>query len=167
VRDYRELRRRTGYMPGRFSLYGELTVEENLRFFATLFGTTIERNRHLVDDIYRQIEPFRTRRASKLSGGMKQKLALCCALIHRPEVMFLDEPTTGVDPLSRGELWDMLRRLSTEGITIVASTPYMNEAAMCDRVAIMRDGTIAREVAPADIRNAYPEAFGTINPTRP
>ncbi|MDR1671765.1 MAG: ABC transporter ATP-binding protein [Alistipes sp.] len=159
VRDYRQVRRRIGYMPGRFSLYGELTVEENLRFFATLFGTTVAANRHLVDDIYRQIEPFATRRAGKLSGGMKQKLALCCALIHRPEVLFLDEPTTGVDPLSRGELWDMLGRLSDQGITIVASTPYMNEAERCSRIAIVRDGTIAREVGSNEIRKAYIEAF--------
>ncbi len=161
ARDYREIRRRIGYMPGRFSLYGDLTVEENLAFFATLFGTTIDANRHLVDDIYRQIEPFRTRPAGKLSGGMKQKLALCCALIHRPSVLLLDEPTTGVDPLSRSELWEMLGRLRSEGITIVASTPYMDEAALCDRVGIIRDGALAGEVAPGEIRSAYPEAFTT------
>jgi ABC-type multidrug transport system ATPase subunit len=160
VTDFRALRQRIGYMPGRFSLYSDLTVEENLQFFAALFGTTVAANRHLVDKIYQQIEPFRTRRAGKLSGGMKQKLALCCALIHRPEVLFLDEPTTGVDPLSRGELWEMLRHIAAQGITIVASTPYMDEAALCDRVAIVRDGTITREVAPTEIRNAYPEAFG-------
>jgi ABC-type multidrug transport system ATPase subunit len=159
VRDYRKIRRRIGYMPGRFSLYADMTVEENLSFFATLFGTTVAANRYLVDDIYRQIEPFRKRPAGKLSGGMKQKLALCCALIHRPSVLFLDEPTTGVDPLSRAELWDMLARLRGEGITILASTPYMNEAALCDRVGIMRDGTLAREVGPREIESAYPEAF--------
>ena len=161
VGDYRQIRRRIGYMPGRFSLYGDLSVEENLGFFATLFGTTVEENRHLVDDIYRQIEPFRKRPAGKLSGGMKQKLALCCALIHRPSVLLLDEPTTGVDPLSRSELWEMLGRLRSEGITIVASTPYMDEAALCDRVGIIRDGALAGEVAPGEIRNAYPEAFTT------
>jgi ABC-type multidrug transport system ATPase subunit len=163
VRDYRMIRRRTGYMPGRFSLYADMTVEENLAFFATLFGTTVAANRYLVDDIYRQIEPFRKRPAGKLSGGMKQKLALCCALIHRPDVLFLDEPTTGVDPLSRAELWDMLARLRGEGITILASTPYMNEAALCDRVGIMRDGVLAREVEPHRIESAYPEAFEKLN----
>lgn len=162
VRDYREIRRRTGYMPGRFSLYQDLTVEENLEFFATLFGTAVAANRRLVDDIYRQIEPFRTRRAGKLSGGMKQKLALCCALIHSPSVLFLDEPTTGVDPVSRREFWDMLRRLSDTGITILASTPYMDEAARCDRVAIMKEGEFAGVVAPGEIRDAYPEAFGGV-----
>jgi ABC-2 type transport system ATP-binding protein len=162
VRDFRAIRRRIGYMPGRFSLYGDLTVEENLRFFAALFNTTVEANRHLVDDIYRQIEPFRTRRAGKLSGGMKQKLALSCALIHRPEVLFLDEPTTGVDPVSRKEFWEMLRRLKMQGITILASTPYMDEAAKCDRVAIMREGVITGEVAPDRIREAYPEAFSQL-----
>jgi ABC-type multidrug transport system ATPase subunit len=166
VRDYREIRRRIGYMPGRFSLYGDMTVEENLAFFATLFGTTVAENRHLVDDIYRQIEPFRTRRAGKLSGGMKQKLALCCALIHRPDVLLLDEPTTGVDPVSRGELWDMLGRLRGQGITILASTPYMNEAALCDRIAIVKEGALAMEVAPDEIRDAYPEAFGGIKSLR-
>jgi ABC-type multidrug transport system ATPase subunit len=162
ARDYREIRRRLGYMPGRFSLYSDMTVEENLAFFATLFGTTVAENRHLVDDIYRQIEPFRKRPAGKLSGGMKQKLALCCALIHRPSVLLLDEPTTGVDPLSRGELWEMLGRLRDQGITIVASTPYMDEAALCDRVAIVKDGDLAMEVGPGEIRVAYPEAFGEL-----
>jgi ABC-type multidrug transport system ATPase subunit len=162
VRDYRAIRRRIGYMPGRFSLYADMTVEENLIFFATLFGTSVAANRHLVEDIYRQIEPFRTRPAGKLSGGMKQKLALCCALIHKPSVLMLDEPTTGVDPLSRGELWDMLGRLREQGITILASTPYMNEAALCDRIAIVKDGALAREVGPDEIRNAYPEAFGKL-----
>ena len=166
VRDYREIRRRIGYMPGRFSLYKDLTVEENLNFFATLFGTTVSENRHLVEDIYRQIEPFRTRRAGKLSGGMKQKLALCCALIHKPSVLFLDEPTTGVDPVSRKEFWEMLRRLREQDITILASTPYMDEAARCDRVAIMRDGTITSEVLSDRIHDAYPEAFGGIKSTR-
>ena len=167
VSDHREIRRRIGYMPGRFSLYQDLTVEENLRFFATLFGTTVEANYHLVEDIYRQIEPFRTRRAGKLSGGMKQKLALCCALIHKPSVLFLDEPTTGVDPVSRREFWRMLRRLCDGGITILVSTPYMDEAARCDRVAIIRQGTFAAVVGPGEIKNAYPEAFGGIQSTRP
>jgi ABC-type multidrug transport system ATPase subunit len=166
VRDYREIRRRIGYMPGRFSLYGDLTVEENLNFFATIFGTTIEANYHLIKDIYSQIEPFKTRRAGKLSGGMKQKLALSCALIHKPGVLFLDEPTTGVDPVSRKEFWEMLRRLREQGITILVSTPYMDEAARCDRVAIIKEGSFAGVVAPDEIKNAYPEAFGGIKSTR-
>ncbi len=166
VRDYREIRRRTGYMPGRFSLYQDLTVEENLNFFATLFGTTIEANYHLIEPVYKQIEPFKTRRAGKLSGGMKQKLALSCALIHKPSVLFLDEPTTGVDPVSRKEFWDMLRRLREQGITILVSTPYMDEAARCDRVAIMKGGTIASEVSPDRIHDAYPEAFGGLQRPR-
>jgi ABC-type multidrug transport system ATPase subunit len=140
VRDWREIRTRVGYMPGRFSLYQDLSVEENLRFFATVFRTTVEANYELIRDIYVQIEPFRKRRAGKLSGGMKQKLALCCALIHRPEVLLLDEPTTGVDPVSRLEFWEMLGRLKRQGITILVSTPYMDEASRCDRIALMREG---------------------------
>ncbi len=166
VRDYREIRRRIGYMPGRFSLYQDLTVEENLNFFATLFSTTIEDNYHLIEDIYKQIEPFKNRRAGKLSGGMKQKLALSCALIHKPSVLFLDEPTTGVDPVSRKEFWEMLRRLREQGITILVSTPYMDEAAKCDRVAIIKEGAFAGVVAPNEIANAYPEAFGGIKSVR-
>ena len=141
-RQYKEIRRRVGYMPGRFSLYPDLTVEENLQFFATVFGTSIRENYDLVRDIYSQIEPFRTRRAGALSGGMKQKLALSCALIHKPEVLFLDEPTTGVDPVSRRELWDMLRRLKEQGITIVVSTPIVNEARQCDRIAFLNRGQV-------------------------
>ena len=141
-RQYKEIRRRVGYMPGRFSLYQDLTVEENLQFFATVFGTTIRENYELVRDIYSQIEPFRTRRAGALSGGMKQKLALSCALIHKPEVLFLDEPTTGVDPVSRRELWDMLRRLREQGITIVVSTPIVDEARQCDRIAFISEGQV-------------------------
>jgi ABC-type multidrug transport system ATPase subunit len=142
VRDYKQIRNRVGYMPGRFSLYQDLTVEENLTFFATVFGTTIEENYHLIKDIYQQIEPFKNRRAGKLSGGMKQKLALSCALIHKPSVLFLDEPTTGVDPVSRKEFWEMLKRLKQQGITILVSTPYMDEAAMCDRIAFIQNGKI-------------------------
>lgn len=141
-RQYKEIRRRVGYMPGRFSLYLDLTVEENLQFFATVFGTSIRENYDLVRDIYSQIEPFRTRRAGALSGGMKQKLALSCALIHKPEVLFLDEPTTGVDPVSRRELWDMLRRLKEQGITIVVSTPIVDEARQCDRIAFLNRGQV-------------------------
>lgn len=141
-RQYKEIRRRVDYMPGRFSLYPDLTVEENLQFFATVFGTSIRENYDLVRDIYSQIEPFRTRRAGALSGGMKQKLALSCALIHKPEVLFLDEPTTGVDPVSRRELWDMLRRLKEQGITIVVSTPIVDEARQCDRIAFLNRGQV-------------------------
>lgn len=140
VDGYKEIRRRVGYMPGRFSLYQDMSVEENLSFFASVFGTTIEENYHLVADIYRQIEPFKRRRAGKLSGGMKQKLALCCALIHKPEVLFLDEPTTGVDPVSRKEFWGMLQRLKNDGLTMVVSTPYMDEARLCDNIALIKDG---------------------------
>jgi ABC-2 type transport system ATP-binding protein len=142
VKDFKEIRKRVGYMPGRFSLYQDLTVEENLSFFATVFGTTIEENYDLIKDIYSQIEPFKDRMAGKLSGGMKQKLALSCALIHRPSVLFLDEPTTGVDAVSRKEFWDMLKGLKKQGITILVSTPYMDEAGLCDRVALMQLGKI-------------------------
>ena len=142
VKNYKAIRQRVGYMPGRFSLYQDLTVEENLSFFATIFNTSIVENYDLIKDIYVQIEPFKTRPAGKLSGGMKQKLALCCALIHAPSVLFLDEPTTGVDAVSRREFWDMLNRLKIKGITIIVSTPYMDEAALCDRVALMQNGKI-------------------------
>lgn len=155
VRNLKEIRRRVGYMPGRFSLYQDLTVEENLDFFATVFNTTVKENYDLVRDIYVQIEPFRRRRAGKLSGGMKQKLALCCALIHRPEVLFLDEPTTGVDPVSREEFWDMLDRLKRQGITILVSTPYMDEASRCDRIALVRSGECLSVDTPAGIRDSY------------
>ena len=145
VKDYKHIRQIIGYMPGKFSLYQDLTVEENLTFFATVFHTTIEENYHLIEDIYKQIEPFKDRRAGKLSGGMKQKLALSCALIHKPTVLFLDEPTTGVDPVSRKEFWEMLMKLKTEGITIIVSTPYMDEATLCDRIALIQDGGHARK----------------------
>ncbi|HOW30410.1 MAG TPA: ABC transporter ATP-binding protein [Bacteroidales bacterium] len=151
VKDYKEIRKRVGYMPGRFSLYQDLTVEENLQFFASVFHTTIEENYDLVKDIYSQIEPFKTRRAGKLSGGMKQKLALSCALIHKPAILFLDEPTTGVDPVSRKELWEMLKRLKNQGITILVSTPYMDEAALCDRIALIKDGRFLSIDTPANI----------------
>lgn len=142
VNDYLSIRSRVGYMPGRFSLYPDLTVRENLEFFAALFGVTVEESYDLVAPIYRQIEPFRTRRAGKLSGGMKQKLALSCALIHRPSVLFLDEPTTGVDAVSRSEFWDMLASLKQKGITMLVSTPYMDEASRCDRIALCNEGRI-------------------------
>ena len=157
VRDYRAIRRRIGYMPGRFSLYQDLTVEENLQFFATVFGTTIRENYHLIADIYRQIEPFKHRLAGKLSGGMKQKLALSCALIHKPEVLFLDEPTTGVDPVSRKEFWGMLLRLKAQGITILVSTPYMDEANLCDRIALIQGGRFLEVDTPQGIVERYPD----------
>lgn len=156
VKDYRQIRKQVGYMPGKFSLYPDLTVEENLNFFATVFGTTIEQNYELVKDIYVQIEPFKDRRAGKLSGGMKQKLALCCALIHKPSVLFLDEPTTGVDPVSRKEFWGMLRRLKQQNITIVVSTPYMDEASLCDRIALVQTGKVLSLDTPENIIKAYP-----------
>ncbi|AYQ31590.1 ABC transporter ATP-binding protein [Runella sp. SP2] len=142
VNDLWKIRQIVGYMPGKFSLYQDLSIEENLHFFATVFNTTVAQNYHLIEDIYAQIEPFKNRLAGKLSGGMKQKLALCCALIHEPKVMFLDEPTTGVDPVSRKEFWDMLDRLKERGITIVVSTPYMDEASRCDRIALIQKGKI-------------------------
>ena len=142
VGQYKEIRKRVGYMPGRFSLYPDLSVEENLEFFAALFGVGVKDNYDLIAPIYTQIEPFRKRRAGKLSGGMKQKLALCCALIHRPSVLFLDEPTTGVDAVSRSEFWDMLSELKSKGISILVSTPYMDEACRCDRIALCNNGKI-------------------------
>lgn len=142
VKDYLNIRSQVGYMPGHFSLYPDLTVEENLEFFAALFGVTFKESYDLIAPIYRQIEPFRKRRAGKLSGGMKQKLALSCALIHRPDVLFLDEPTTGVDAVSRREFWDMLSQLKTQRITILVSTPYMDEASRCDRIALCNEGHI-------------------------
>ena len=151
VRDYKQIRNCVGYMPGRFSLYQDLTVQENLEFFATVFGTTIEQNYSLIKDIYEQIKPFSNRRAGKLSGGMKQKLALCCALIHKPEVLFLDEPTTGVDVVSRKEFWQMLAKLKAQGITILVSTPYMDEASLCDRIALMQAGKILSTSTPEQI----------------
>ena len=157
VKDYKEIRNHVGYMPGRFSLYQDLTVEENLEFFATIFGTTIEENYDLIKDIYIQIEPFKDRRAGKLSGGMKQKLALSCALIHKPKVLFLDEPTTGVDPVSRKEFWEMLKRLQQKGITILVSTPYMDEAALCDRIALIQDAKILEIDTPEAIVSHFPK----------
>ena len=155
VTDYKAIRNSVGYMPGKFSLYQDLTVEENLTFFATIFGTTIEENYDLIEDIYVQIEPFKKRRAGALSGGMKQKLALCCALIHAPKVLFLDEPTTGVDPVSRKEFWQMLKRLQQKGITILVSTPYMDEAALCDRIALIQNGKVLKIDSPQAITAKY------------
>ncbi len=162
VKEYKSIRKRIGYMPGKFSLYPDLTVEENLSFFATIFGTTIEANYALIKDIYQQIAPFKTRRAGNLSGGMKQKLALSCALIHRPSVLLLDEPTTGVDAVSRKEFWQMLKQLQQEGITILVSTPYMDEAAMCDRVALIQNGKIMRTDTPENIVAGFGESLWSI-----
>jgi len=155
VKDFKAIRQRVGYMPGRFSLYQDLTIEENLEFFATIFNTTVEENYDLIKDIYVQIEPFKTRRAGKLSGGMKQKLALSCALIHKPSVLFLDEPTTGVDAVSRKEFWEMLRSLKEQGITILVSTPYMDEASLCDRVALIQNGEILSVDSPEGVIDAF------------
>ncbi len=151
ITDYKEIRKIVGYMPGRFSLYQDLSVEENLEFFASLFGGTVEENYELIAPIYSQIEPFKTRKAGKLSGGMKQKLALSCALVHKPKVLFLDEPTTGVDAVSRSEFWDMLAELKKYGISILVSTPYMDEAGRCDRIALIHEGKILRIDTPENI----------------
>ncbi len=156
VKDYRQIRNSIGYMPGRFSLYQDLTVKENLSFFATLFGTTIEENYDLIKDIYDQIKPFNDRRAGNLSGGMKQKLALSCALVHKPRILFLDEPTTGVDAVSRREFWEMLRNLKKQGITILVSTPYMDEAMLCERIALIQKGRIMGVDTPGNILKGYP-----------
>ena len=170
VRDLWDLRRRIGYMPGKFSLYPDLSVEENVRFFASVFGTTLEREYDQIAPIYKQLEPFKGRRSAALSGGMKQKLALCCALVHRPEILFLDEPTTGVDAVSRRESWDLLARIKTN-LTIVVSTPYMDEANRCDRVALMQRGKILAVDTPAAITKSFdrpllaiktPERFRTL-----
>lgn len=162
VQEYKEIRKKVGYMPGRFSLYQDLTVEENLKVFASIFNTTIEENYHLIKDIYQQIEPFKNRRAGALSGGMKQKLALSCTLIHEPVVLFLDEPTTGVDPVSRKELWAMLKKLKKEGITILVSTPYMDEASMCDRIALIQDGAFMKIDTPSTIVNDYDQVLWAV-----
>lgn len=155
VKDYKSIRKIVGYMPGRFSLYQDLTVEENLQFFASIFRTDIQQNYDLIKDIYDQLQPFRTRKAGQLSGGMKQKLALSCALIHRPSVLFLDEPTTGVDAVSRKEFWEMLHRLKQQGIAILVSTPYMDEAGLCDRVALLQKGKILSIDTPEGIRRQF------------
>ena len=155
IKDYKQIRNMVGYMPGRFSLYQDLTIEENLNFFATVFKTTVAENYELIKDIYSQIEPFKKRLAGKLSGGMKQKLALSCALIHKPEILVLDEPTTGVDAVSRKEFWDMLKKLQSTGITILVSTPYMDEANLCNRVALMQKGEILTINTPAGLIDNY------------
>ncbi len=154
---FRDIRKLIGYMPGRFSLYGDLSVEENLNFFASIFKVSPVENYHLIKDIFKQLEPFRSRKAAALSGGMKQKLALSCALIHKPSVLFLDEPTTGVDPVSRREFWQMLDRLKSYGITIIVSTAYMDEALLCDRIALMRSGSLLGVDSPAGMVSSYKE----------
>jgi len=163
VRDYKIIRSSIGYMPGKFSLYEDLSVEENLGLFASIFGTTIEENYHLVKDIYQQIEPFKTRKAGKLSGGMKQKLALSCAMIHAPELIFLDEPTTGVDPVSRKEFWQMLARLKENGISILVSTPYMDEASLCDEVGLIQNGALMDIDKPSNIIQKFDKKLWAIS----
>jgi ABC-2 type transport system ATP-binding protein len=162
ITHYKELRKNIGYMPGRFSLYQDLSVEENLNFYATVFGTTVEENYDLISDIYSHIEPFKKRLAGKLSGGMKQKLALSCALIHKPRLLILDEPTTGVDAVSRMEFWDMLEKLRKHNITILVSTPYMDEAMRCDRVALIQDGKILAVDSPLKIREGFSRKMFTV-----
>ena len=164
VKDYKAIRNRVGYMPGKFSLYQDLSVQENLEFFASIFNTSIQQNYDLVKEIYVQIEPFKSRRAGQLSGGMKQKLALCCALIHKPSVLFLDEPTTGVDAVSRKEFWEMLHRLKDQGITIMVSTPYMDEASLCDRVALIQKGQILSINTPSGVIHNSPNPCGLCGP---
>src|SRR5664279_3332618 len=162
IKDYKELRKNIGYMPGRFSLYQDLSVEENLNFYATVFGTTVEENYNLISDIYSHIEPFKKRLAGKLSGGMKQKLALSCALIHKPRLLILDEPTTGVDAVSRSEFWAMLAKLRQHDITIIVSTPYMDEAVRCNRVALIQDGKLLTVDTPQNIRAGFSRKLFTV-----
>ena len=166
VKDYREIRRRVGYMPGTFSLYPDLSVAENIQFFASVFGTTLDKGYDLIAPVYQQIEPFKDRRAAALSGGMKQKLALCCALVHRPDILFLDEPTTGVDAVSRREFWDQLGRLKASGLTILVSTPYMDEAVRCDRVALMQVGKLLAVDSPSAISQQYDRPLIAISGTK-
>ncbi len=165
ITEYKILRQRIGYMPGKFSLYTDLTIQENIEFFASLFGTSFEANYDLIKDLYIQIEPFKDRRAGKLSGGMKQKLALCCALIHRPSLLFLDEPTTGVDAVSRKEFWEILQLLKAEGITIIVSTPYMDEANLCDKVALIQGGKILQIDSPKHIVENFSKPIYAVKAT--
>lgn len=167
VRDFREIRKITGYMPGQFSLYPDLSVEENLHFYARVFRTRVQENYELIRDIYGYLEPFRKRRAGQLSGGMKQKLALSCALVHRPEILLLDEPTTGVDPVSRAEFWNLLRNLKKLGLTILVSTPYMDEAAHCDRIALIRQGKLLGIDTPEGLRAGYRRYLYRVSGQRP
>ncbi|NHA03363.1 ABC transporter ATP-binding protein [Mucilaginibacter sp. HC2] len=162
IKDFKQIRSRVGYMPGKFSLYQDLSVQENLEFFATIFNTTIKENYDLIKEIYQQIEPFKTRKAGQLSGGMKQKLALCCALIHKPSVLFLDEPTTGVDAVSRKEFWEMLYRLKVQGITMLVSTPYMDEASRCDRVALIQKGELLSVNTPKGVAAQFKKPLWSV-----
>ncbi len=162
VTDYKNIRKIVGYMPERFSLYMDLTVEENLKFFATVFNTTIRENYHLIEEIYQMLEPFKNRRAGDLSGGMKQKLALSCALIHKPEILLLDEPTTGVDPVSRKDFWDILKKLQKSGITTLVSTPFMDDAELCDEVALVQKGEILKMDTPQNLANGFPHKLWKI-----
>ena len=166
IRDFRKIRKIVGYMPGKFSLYADLSMEENLEFFATVFGTTLEENYHLIREIYIQIEPFKKRLAGRLSGGMKQKLALSCALIHQPRILILDEPTTGVDAVSRREFWDLLMGLKAKGITILVSTPYMDEAGMCDRVALIQKGNLLAMDQPEKIVENFSRQIYSVHSPR-
>lgn len=163
VNDFGEIRKIIGYMPGKFSLYQDLSVEENISFFATLFGTSLDDNQETIREIYSQIEPFKTRKAGKLSGGMKQKLALCCALVHKPQLLLLDEPTTGVDAVSRTDFWNILRRIASTGVTIVVSTPYMDEASLCDRIALIKGGVIIDGGTPEEIIAKYPHKLISVS----
>ena len=162
IKDYRPIRKIIGYMPGKFSLYGDLSVQENINFFATIFQTTFSKNYDLIKDIYQQLEPFKDRKARDLSGGMKQKLALSCALIHKPKVLFLDEPTTGVDAVSRKEFWDILDQLKKTGMTIFVSTPYMDEANRCDEIALIQDGMILSTSTPDHLTDNYPRTIWAV-----
>ena len=163
VKDYRFIRESIGFMPGRFSLYQDLSVEENLKFYASVFGVSIQENYHLIKDIYGPLEPFKSRRAGKLSGGMKQKLALSCALIHKPKLLILDEPTTGVDAVSRKEFWDHLSALQAEGMTILVSTPYMDEAERCGRLAMIQKGQVLDIGRPQEIRSRFKKPLFQVN----
>jgi len=164
IADYKKIRKEIGYLPGVFSLYPDLTVYENLRFFATMYGSNIKENIRLIAPIWNQIAPFKSRQAGRLSGGMKQKLALCCALIHKPKILFLDEPTTGVDPVSRKEFWDLLNTIKQQGIAVLVSTPYMDEATRCDRIALMKEGKIITINAPAQIIENYKGKLYSLKP---
>lgn len=165
VKDFQLIRKSIGYMPGKFSLYPDLSVKENLHFFATLFNTTVQENFEIIQPIYQQLKPFENRKASKLSGGMKQKLMLCCTLIHQPKIIFLDEPTTGVDVVSRKEFWQIISQLKQQNIAIVVSTPYMDEAKLCDRIALMQQGKIMRIDTPLNMSNEFPFALYQIKST--
>lgn len=167
MKDFKKIRRIIGYMPGTFGLYTDLTVEENIEFFASIYGTTLRENYHIIKDIYLQIEPFKKRKAADLSGGMKQKLALCCALVHKPEILFLDEPTTGVDPVSRREFWGILKNLQKSGMSVLASTPYMDEADMCDRIALMHEGSFLTVDTPKGIISGFHKTLYSLKGGRP